>query len=182
MTFNLQPHSGTTSAVVQGVDVHHEWKSSDTLWLRYFVDCPVDDLYLPDPADAQRMDNLWHTTCFELFLREPDQAPYCEFNFSPSTEWAAYGFTDYRQGVHDMDVPAAPAIAPLDAGDSYLALEVDVKLPPDRLYPSLLAAISAIIVDAQGNKTFWSYRHPAGTPDFHHADCFAARLSPPETS
>ncbi|WP_299327810.1 DOMON-like domain-containing protein [Parasphingopyxis sp.] len=182
MTFRLSCHPDTPTDTVHGVEVKHEWKSRDTLWLRYFVDCPVDRLFIPGPAEPERMDDLWHSTCFELFLREPGAAPYYEFNFSPSSRWAAYGFTHFREGAHDLAVPSDPAIAPLDAGDSYFALEVDVTLPPDRIYPAMLAAISAIIVDADGNKTYWGYRHPEGKPEFHHADCFAARLTPPEAA
>ncbi len=180
MTFHLKPHPTTPGSLVTGIEVDHEWKTHDTLWLRYFVDCPVDSLFLPDPANAERMDNLWHTTCFELFLREPGAAPYCEFNFSPSSRWAAYGFTDFRDGVHDLAVSADPEIAPLDAGDSFFALEVDIVLPDDRIFPELAAAIFAIIVDENDNKTFWGYRHPDGAPEFHHADCFVVRLTPPE--
>ncbi|QLC24236.1 hypothetical protein HFP57_03785 [Parasphingopyxis algicola] len=182
MTFSLQRHPDTPSKLIRGIEVAHEWKSRDTLWLRYFVDCPVDRLFIPDPAKPERMDDLWKTTCFELFLKEPCAAPYCEFNFSPSGRWAAYGFCDFRDGAHDLEVPSDPAIAPLDAGDSYFALEVDVVLPADRIYPTMPAAISAIIVDADENKTYWGYRHPEGDPEFHHEDCFAARLTPPEAA
>ncbi|QLC21557.1 hypothetical protein HFP51_04800 [Parasphingopyxis sp. CP4] len=178
MTFALTYHPETPTQIVEQIAVHHEWRSASQLWLRYHVDIPLSELFLPDPAEPERMDDLWHTTCFELFLREPGASPYCEFNLSPSSRWAAYGFTDFREGMHDMAVPQAPEIA-LDFGDSYFALEALLTLPDDRVLPKLAAAVSAIIVTNNGHKSFWGYRHPDGKPEFHHADCFAARLTPP---
>ncbi|WP_350141304.1 hypothetical protein [Parasphingopyxis sp.] len=178
MRFNLSSHPTTPSEIVKGIEVQHEWKERDTLWLRYVVDCPVDKLTLPDPANRERCDNLWQATCFELFLREPGAVPYDEYNFSPSSQWAAYAFNDFREGARDLNLPEPPQIE-LDAGDSFFALEVDLTLPPDRIYQIIRAAISAIIVDADGNKTYWGYHHPPGDPEFHHADCFAAELTPP---
>ena len=178
MTFLLTCHPDTPTQTVEQIAVDHEWRSAHQLWLRYHVDIPIAELFLPDPAEPERMDDLWHTTCFELFLREPDAAPYCEFNLSPSSRWAAYGFTDFREGMHDMVVPQAPEIE-LDMGDSYFALEALLTLPDDRVFPHLAAAVSAIIVTSDQHKSFWGYRHPEGKPEFHHADCFAARLTPP---
>ncbi len=181
MTFALTCHPETPTRIVERITVDHDWRTANQLWLRYHVDIPLSELFLPAPAEPGRMDNLWHATCFELFLREPGAAPYCEFNLSPSSRWAAYGFTDFREGMHDMEVPQAPEIA-LDAGDSYLALEVHLTLPEDRVFSELAAAISAIIVTEDGYKSFWGYRHPDGSPEFHHADCFAAHLTPPVVS
>ncbi|MEM8694559.1 MAG: DOMON-like domain-containing protein [Pseudomonadota bacterium] len=179
MTFMLTCHPNTPTDIVDGIEVSHEWRTSNRLWLRYAVRSSPRDLFIPDLAPPERMDDLWHTTCFELFLREPSAAPYCEFNLSPSSRWAAYGFTDFREGAHDMNVPNAPEIG-LDASEDHFALQAILTLPDDRVFPELAAAISAIVVTADGHKSFWGYRHPDGDPEFHHTDCFAARLHPPE--
>ena len=44
------------------------------------------------------LDDLWQHTCFELFIGAKNDAEYYEFNFSPSGEWAAYEFRNYRDG------------------------------------------------------------------------------------
>ena len=68
--------------------------------LRFHVDCEPGSLILPAyVANGPRADGLWQTTCFELFVRHPDQRGYFEFNFSPSTQWAAYRFSGYREGM-----------------------------------------------------------------------------------
>lgn len=181
MQHSLSNHPATPSDIVERIEVSQEWKAPNQLWSRYHVEMPLDQLILPDPAEPERADNLWQTTCFELFLRQPGVAPYCEFNFSPSSQWAAYGFTNLREGMHEIELPADPVIG-LDASETHFALEVDITLPEDRVFPQLAASISAIIVDDDGGKTFWGYAHPEGAPDFHHADCFAARLTPPHAS
>jgi hypothetical protein len=35
-----------------------------------------------------------------------------------------------------------------------------------------------VIEETNGNKSYWALAHPAGKPDFHHADGFAYELSP----
>jgi len=39
-------------------------------------------------------------------------------------------------------------------------------------------ALSAVIEEAKGNKSYWALVHPPGKPDFHHRDSFAYELSP----
>lgn len=181
MTFALKCHPETPSEIISGIGVLHEWRAQNILWMRYHVETSPEQLYLPEPAEPERIDNLWQTTCFELFLREPRAAAYCEFNLSPSRCWAAYGFLGFREGAHDMDVPDAPEIA-LDTSDTHFALEAVLTLPDNCIFPELAAALSAIIVTADGHKSFWGYAHPVGSPDFHHADCFAVRLRPSEAT
>jgi hypothetical protein len=43
----------------------------------------------------------------------------------------------------------------------------------------LRIGLTAVVEDASGALSYWSLRHPAGRPDFHHADAFALRLEPP---
>ncbi len=57
--------------------------------LRWRID-GVEKLVVPRFAGKGRADNLWETTCFELFLKSPGGDAYCEINLSPSERWAAY--------------------------------------------------------------------------------------------
>ena len=40
-----------------------------------------------------------------------------------------------------------------------------------------LGAVSAVIEETDGTRSFWSLAHPPGKPDFHHRDSFALELS-----
>ncbi len=135
---------------------------------------------VPAPDGPTRTDGLWRTTCFELFLKPIGSEAYIEFNFSPSTQWAAYAFDGYREGMRPLPLDVAPHIDPEPASDAQthdllFALEADVDLsalPPE----ALLMGLSAVIEDAGGAKSYWALAHPPGPPDFHHPDCFALEL------
>jgi hypothetical protein len=125
---------------------------------------------LPSPSSPARADELWRHTCFEAFLRAPDGS-YLEFNFAPSTQWAAYRFSGYRAGMA-LEPIAAPKIwtkreparfelqVELDAG--FLALASPWRL-----------ALAAVIEEIGGAKSYWALAHAPGKPDFHHLDAFA---------
>jgi hypothetical protein len=36
--------------------------------------------------------------------------------------------------------------------------------------------LSAVLEEKDGTKSYWAVAHAAEKPDFHHPDCFAARL------
>lgn len=172
-------HRDTPAQKVEGFSVELERQGDGQLWLRYHVDCPVDALELGAPAAAERTDELWRTTCFELFARKDGDAAYAEYNFAPSSQWAAYGFSGYRKGMRDLPLPTAPETGN-DASESHFALEATVPLPPELQGEALRLAITAVIEEEDGTKSYWALRHPPGPPDFHHRDCFALKLAPPE--
>jgi hypothetical protein len=62
------------------------------------------------PTTSARRDELWQHTCFEAFLRTPGADGYIEVNLSPSSEWAVYRFTAYRQGMSVVREIKAPRI------------------------------------------------------------------------
>ena len=64
-----------------------------------------------EDAHAGRTDELWRHTCFEVFVGLPESEAYCELNFSPSGEWAMYGFVGYRRGMTPIEVRRPPRVA-----------------------------------------------------------------------
>lgn len=166
---------------VDGIGVTVKRLPDGRLWLRYHVDGPLEDLVLPDPADPTRTEGLWQTTCCELFLSRDGGPGYLEFNFAPSSKWAAYRFADYRAGAEDLPLAVAPEIA-LGASASHLALEVILDLPPEWQNSPLIAAVSAVIEEMDGTKSYWALQHPPGKPDFHHPDCFQLPLGAPDAA
>ena len=67
-------------------------------------------ILLPLPAAAMQTDGLWQHTCCEAFIATHGAPQYLEFNFSPSAQWAAYRFTDYRRRDEHFQPPCAPEI------------------------------------------------------------------------
>ncbi|WDF71616.1 DOMON-like domain-containing protein [Novosphingobium sp. KACC 22771] len=173
-TFSLICHPQTPPLGVKSVDV--DWDArGDGLVLRYRV-VGAGGLVLPAHETPGRHDDLWKATCFELFLGRAG-ATYQEFNFSPSSRWATYGFADYREGGHDAEMPVAPAIAMTRAGDAAIC---EVRLTRAILTGADCAGLTAVIEETGGHKSYWALAHGAGRPDFHKRSCFTLQLAAAE--
>jgi hypothetical protein len=114
------------------------------LVLTYFANGMMENVRLPPAAAPKRADDLWRTTCFEAFIRAGIGAEYYEFNFAPSTQWAAYRFTGYREGMSAPSVTHTPSIEVTTTVESFeLRAMLDLQLPP-AIVPWRLA-LSAVI-------------------------------------
>ena len=130
----------------------------------------MDKIVIPAQAAPERMDNLWRTTCFEVFW-EGEGPDYREFNLSPSSKWACYDFDDFR--VNSRDAPAAVTIMFRHDGQAMtLEAEISSTLP----LPAKVA-LNAIIEDADGNIQFWALAFQPGKAEFHSDVCRALHLS-----
>lgn len=173
-TFSLICHPQTPAVGVKSVSV--DWEArGDALTLTYRVG-GAGGLVLPTPAHAERHDDLWKATCFELFLGQAGTS-YQEFNFSPSSRWATYGFAGYREGGRNADMPIAPAIAMTRAGDEAVC---EVRLPRAILDGAVCAGLTAVVEEAGGHKSYWALAHGEGRPDFHKRSCFTLQLAAAE--
>ncbi|MBT2187704.1 DOMON-like domain-containing protein [Sphingobium nicotianae] len=133
------------------------------------------EIVIPPAAPRVHTDDLWKTTCFELFIGRGGDS-YAELNLSPSGAFAVYNFDHYRTGMRRIDLPA-PDLA-LDIGRERITLTA--RFPEDSLpwdYDGRIG-ISAVIEEKSGAKSYWALAHPPGKPDFHHHDCFALALPP----
>lgn len=146
--------------------------------LRYRLHADLAQLVLPVPVAAARADELWRRTCMEAFLGRAGESGYHEFNFSPSGQWAAYRFSDYRSGMEPIPLRAAPAARWRTGTDR---LELHVLLPSDCLPAAqsgrgLRLGLAAVIEARSGTITHWALSHGAGGPDFHRAASFVLEL------
>jgi hypothetical protein len=127
---------------------------------------------VPEVVDAGRYDNLWRTTCFEIFWSH-DGTSYREFNLSPSTRWACYDFDAFRKGMRDA--PAEVEIAVAVTADE-LRLTADIR---SELALPASVALNAIIEDENGVNQFWALAFRDGAPEFHAEECRALLLESP---
>jgi hypothetical protein len=189
MFFKLQPHPQSPPSKVAAVEVECIFSDDDIL-ITYVVS-GSEELVIPPGLGTERADDLWKTTCFELFLRADGAEPYLEFNFSPSSQWAAYRFATHRAGRSDFPVQVPPHIdssgwshielpGGITGGDAGARFAVKVALDLSDIPPAAhRMGLSAIIEEAGSRKSYWALAHPPGEPDFHHPACFAAQLPPP---
>jgi len=178
MRFELQPHPTTVPRPPFGL-----WASAErsaafgetaTLNLWFGVSAPKGRFLVPEPsAEAARQDNLWQSTCFELFLKEEGKDAYREWNFAPSGDWAAYDFQAEREGMQPAATGNPPYIR-VEDNLTWWGLGATLSIPSA---PRFRAALSAVIEDVDGRRSFWALHHPGPAPDFHHPDCFTARLA-----
>ena len=90
----LVRHPATPAGAIHTVEAELQ-RTKDGATATFRVSGDLARLVLPPTASPGRADDLWKTTCFELFVAGEGGA-YREFNFSPSTRWAAYDFAGYR--------------------------------------------------------------------------------------
>jgi hypothetical protein len=175
--FNLVPHPATPPAdppFKVWVNVEHSaaFGTTATTNIWFGIGAPASRFVVPEPVDAERADDLWQTTCFEAFLRVPGAAPYREWNFAPSSAWAAYDFTDMREGRSNADV-AAPYVR-IEDNFTWWALGATITVEANSVWE---LGLSAVLEEKDGTKSYWAIAHPPGEkPDFHDPACFAAHL------
>ena len=175
----LHCHPDTPCTAVESIKSALSWKHGRLLTITYVLNGIVDHLRIPPYRSARRVDDLWQHTCFELFIGAKYDAEYYEFNFSPSGEWAAYGFCDYRDGK-PIDVEGLEPKIALQRDDDKLELSAVIhsdRLPGFGPNVCLWLGLSAVIEDLHGSLSYWALKHPPGKPDFHHADGFALELA-----
>ena len=166
----LHPQSRCAAVTRIGVDITRT--RADSLALRYVVTGRIGDLRMSAATAPTRADELWRHTCFEAFVRVPPGAAYYEFNFAPSTEWAAYRFDGYRSGMRRASEIGDPRIETESAGDLY-EMRASVTLPGPPGAADWQLGLAAVIEEMGGNRSYWALAHPEGKPDFHHDAAFA---------
>ena len=177
----LHSHPDTPCPVVANIKTTIGWERGRSLKVVYTLNGVVDGLRIPQHGPVRRTDGLWQHTCFELFIGAQNDAEYYEFNFSPSGEWAAYGFRDYRDSSSiDSDdlepkIVVQQGVETLELG---AVLRID-SLPGIAPKIRLSLGLSAVIEYVNGSLSYWALKHPPGKPDFHHADGFALELVVP---
>jgi hypothetical protein len=172
MRWTLKPHPDSRPGAIRGIDVEVGRPSGAQLRLRYAVSGAIDQMLIPAPADPERTDQLWRSTCFEAFAQEEGATGYDEFNFSPSTQWAVYRFDSRRSGMRTVD-GLAPRVEGGIEGEAYV-LHAAFDLPgagPWRL------GLCAVIEETSGAKSYWALTHAPGPPDFHNAAAFIVELA-----
>jgi hypothetical protein len=176
----LRLHPDSLCAAATRIDVDVARPHAGSLVLRYFVTGKIADLRIPPATAATRADELWQHTCFEAFVRSPADAGYYEFNFAPSTQWAAYRFLSYRKGMRVATEISAPQIE-VQSGPECYTLQASLQLDRLAMLPhdaGWRLGLAALIEETNGRKSYWALAHPPGKPDFHHPDGFACELHP----
>jgi len=144
--------------------------------LEFVLEGRIETLRIP-MADAPPPGPLWQHTCFEAFISAPNVENYREYNFSPAGQWAASEFLHYREMGHPLG-EEDPALLSVTNTRHEGRLTLIAEIPPMLLpsSPVLRLGLSAVVEHEDGSLEYWAIHHPAGRPDFHHADGWTLRL------
>lgn len=151
--------------------------SSDSVNVTYLISGAHDRVKSAGVgSQPSRKNDLWRTTCFELFVKAPVGNPYWEYNLSPNGDWNIYRFTAYRsplqQETHITDI----AIATARARGHLTRLQAVLPLPPPLIGKPLAIGISSVIEDTAGNLFYFALQHNGDKPNFHDPSGFVLRF------
>jgi hypothetical protein len=177
----LLAHPDTPGEWVWSIGAEVGLESGPALVCRYSLHGEVGRLRVPGARAGRRADGLWEHTCFEVYLAAAAAAPYYEFNFSPSLDWAAYRFSGYRDGMAPASVARAPGLRSRRTSDR---LELSATVYLEGLAelvgaPRLRLGLAAVIEDDAGARSYWALHHAPGNPDFHVPHALAIELEVP---
>jgi hypothetical protein len=179
MRHRLKLHPDSLCVPAARIEVEVMRPCAGQLLLSYLVTGKISDLRIPRAVAAMRTDELWRHTCFEAFICNAPGPAYYEFNFSPSSQWAAYRFDGYRSGMRIATEISAPRIEVRSSEACYrlqALLETD-QMPSLRSDGALRIGLAAVIEEKSGQKSYWALAHPPGKADFHHSDSFVLESS-----
>jgi hypothetical protein len=142
----------------------------------YYLHDPKSLVLMPEKIAGQskRRDDLFKTTCFELFLKEKNSSKYTEFNFSPTGDWNIYQFSGYRERSNDL-ANSLNHIKPPKIDCKLPQVKVTLELNLD--LPSLFdyeISLTAVLEDKCSNLSFWAINHKGPSPDFHLPESFCS--------
>jgi hypothetical protein len=163
----LKFHPTFVPGALSAVTVRVNRVTGNRVMLRFRFDGSAN-VRVPPQAEPMRADELWRTTCCELFLAD-GEGHYREFNFSPSGQWAAYRFSAYRTRSGDYE-PLTPPEITMDRGISVLTLTA--FLDAGDFAGALHASVTAVAEEEKGRMSYWAPRHAGLKPDFHNPACF----------
>ncbi|MFZ3194564.1 MAG: DOMON-like domain-containing protein [Moraxellaceae bacterium] len=172
-TFDLQsdqPHSDLSVQVEIRQLGNLSWQ------LTYQLNDPKQQIFWPEKQSVlSRQDYLWESTCFELFVQAVVSSEYLELNFSPTLQWNAYSFDEYRSPaqmpprrddrlrVLSVAVDARQLVAVIDLSECFVAGQ------------ALQVGLTCVLKDQAGQCSYWALQH-GGQPDFHRASDWLIQL------
>ncbi|MEM5518117.1 DOMON-like domain-containing protein [Henriciella sp. AS95] len=173
----LKPHPAAPCPDIQLLRASAVLHPQNRLHVAFELGGNMPSLHWPHLRPQAFVDGLWQTTCFELFIGSDNSPAYLEFNFSPSQEWCAYRFEDYRSGrteIRDIDVSRCELRRQSDAAFLTVAFTLPASMSLDPEHARL--GLTAVIESRSGQISYWALAHPSERPDFHHKDGFQQRL------
>ena len=149
-------HSDSLCSAVTHIEVEIMRPCAGSLVLSYLVTGRIGDLRIPAAVAVASTDELWRHTCFEAFVRTSPRPAYYEFNFAPSTQWAAYQFDSYRRGIRAATEISTPRIEVQSSRTCYslqASLKID-QMSSLQIDGGWRIGLAAVIEETSGHKSY----------------------------
>lgn len=127
-----------------------------------------------DSYRLKRADELWKSTCFEVFFAQHGSPGYWELNLSAQGLWNLYRFEDYRS-------PQPPTAA---TDFELIFVETDpghlraLLHPVDPLVGKIEASLCSVLRKNSDEVFYYALHHAGSKPDFHLRQSFCLSLTP----
>ena len=146
--------------------------------VRYRINGKTHNIQFPDVSQhANRKNELWNTTCCELFVGISGEPNYWEYNLSPSHDWAVFSFSGYRQNKTDVLSIAKLEISTKIDKNNEFELKTVLALPEMLIGHMLDIGVSSVVQDKSGNIHYYALTHPGKQADFHDRNGFNIKLN-----
>jgi hypothetical protein len=176
--FNLVPFEKNIRIKIDG----SVSMNKTTISLGYQLSGELNSLQWPaQSVSPGRKVNLWQATCFEMFISNPSEPVYHEFNLSPSEDWHSFSFSDYRTGMSECDQLLLGTVHQAK-GINGLKINANIEcLLPRNAANSFQIGVSAILLDQSGDMHYFALSHERSKPDFHVRDSHLLKLHDEES-
>lgn len=167
MKNNLKSYAYSSKMMVNS---HLEIKKK-SVSLSFTLQGVLAEYSFEETKNRQRANELWRTTCFELFLASRENEDYYELNFSSSLAWNLYHLSSYRADVQEVQVLSEPTIR-INKQENQFQICLELELEELCLEQFNLYNVASILLTKENERTFWSVKHEKDVPDFHHRSNF----------
>ena len=127
----------------------------------------INEILIPQKKVLVRANELWKSTCMELFLKNVKESNYQELNVSLDGKWNAYEFSGYRTEMEKSRSVSVSEVKSLDTNIFWVRFEFR-----DKLASQLLINPASVIKNIDEGVTYFAPAHQEG-PDFHSFDSSA---------
>lgn len=161
------------------VEVELNISEDNIMNIRYSILGDMSLIELPDlEKEKKRVIGLWESTCFEMFLKEPNTTNYFELNFSPEGHWNCF----YFDKPGDFIKPYPLKEHPITTVEVDLKMQGYYKINVQFNLKSILKNFKnksqvdiglTSIVLYNNLTTYWAQEHYGETPNFHDFKTFS---------
>ncbi len=144
----------------------------------------IESLLVPPAAKSpQFREGLWQHTCFEFFARPNSMMNYVEFNFSPSGDWAVFGFSGYRTALEKFD--GRNMVIEVGSEKTASSLQVEAILDRRALNAhfqqdkpwEFRGNLTTVLESTDHKLSYWALCHGKIKPDFHLPETFVLPMT-----